>query len=168
MRNSERLRILIVDGGFLYRKTLSEALHSFGQVDVACDGREAVFAIELGLASRQRYQLIAVDADIRNRTAGQVVEYLRRRERDQDIPQEDSAKVIGTTRRPIVTGGWNRLAATFDALLVKPVQAERLYEEMQRLELLPADHKMHESDEVDPLSGVVATDCWRSFTGNGF
>jgi two-component system chemotaxis response regulator CheY len=131
------MKMLIADDSFLSRQLMLDILRPFGECDVACDGREAMYAIELAWSNGSCYDLIALDVDMPNRNGREVLAFLRGRERERGIFPGNGSKVLMATshRDPQTIFGTFRDGC--EAYLVKPIHKQRVLDELTRLGFVP-------------------------------
>jgi two-component system chemotaxis response regulator CheY len=130
------MRTLIVDDSFLYRKLIVDVIRDYGLYDVACDGREAMHALELSWNQNTPYQLITLDVDMPKASGREVLNFLRKREEEQGIHLGQGAKVIMMTSHKDADTFLGSFRDGCESYLAKPISAAKVRRELIRLELL--------------------------------
>ena len=131
------MKVLIVDDDFYSRSMLHDMLRSCAQCDIAVNGEEAVFAFRKAIESGQGYDLICMDLVMPEMDGQEALQEIRAIEQEADTHPMREAKVIVTTML-------DDKKETHDAFflggatsyLVKPIEEEKLFEELKSLGLL--------------------------------
>ena len=130
------MKILIVDDDFTCRLLMKELLKNYGQSHVAVDGREAVEAVRQAIDADSPYNLICLDIMMPEMDGQEVLRIIRKQEESRGILSTNGAKIIMTT----ALGDPKNVMAAFgslcDAYLTKPIQKEKLVEELDKLNLV--------------------------------
>lgn len=120
------MNILIVEDDLISRTVLSKLLSTYGDVDVAANGMEAVTAVEKGLSAHQYFQLICLDIIMPQMDGNEALVKIRQMERQAGISVEDRSKIIMTT----ALSGSGEILDSFrdecDGYLVKPFKPKDL------------------------------------------
>ena len=130
------MRTLIVDDSFLFRKMIADVIQEFGRYDVACDGREAMHALDLSWSRNESYDLITLDVDMPRASGREVLNFLRSREAELGIQPGHGAKVIMTTCHKDSSTVLGSFRDGCESYLVKPLSGAKILREMRRLELV--------------------------------
>jgi two-component system chemotaxis response regulator CheY len=131
------MRFLIVDDDFDARRLLQRYLSNDGNCDIAVDGNEAVQAFRLALDEKEPYDLICLDVMMPNMNGHEALKAIRQIESEQGL---EGVKVIMTT----ALGDCKNIMGTFkllgcEAYIVKPVEKDKLFEEIVKFGLkIPA------------------------------
>ena len=130
------MRILIVEDELISRQVLRELLAPYGQSDVAADGAQAISAFKRAFEESKPYDLICMDIVMPNIDGQQALKEIRSIEKEKGIRGSNKIKVIMTTA---LEDSKNVLDAFYyggaDAYLVKPIEKQKLLEEMSNLHL---------------------------------
>jgi len=133
------MRALIVEDNLTNRQLLIKLLSPFGEIEVAVDGQEAVEIFRKKLAQGERYTLICMDIMMPEIDGYEALAQIRQIEEENNIAPEDAAKVIMTTAVDSSSSVEEAKSLRCDGYLIKPIRKMKLIEELQRLELIPAD-----------------------------
>ncbi|NQV32147.1 MAG: response regulator [Phycisphaeraceae bacterium] len=131
-------RILIVEDDFASFKVLQEYLNDYGECCFATDGPDAVAAFKDALKQGRPYDLICLDIMLPNMDGHRALEEIHQIERTHGIPPERSVKVIMTTAiddSEVIAQAFNEGCKAY---LVKPITTDRIYHEMNKLEMIPS------------------------------
>ena len=130
------MRMLIVEDDFTSRRVLQKLLSSYGDCEVAIDGREAVDAFRASCEEDQPYDCIFLDIMMPKMDGQQVLQAIRKLENAMGKGEDTGVKVIMTTalsdRRNVVEASENRCSA----YLVKPIDKAQLDGSLRTLELI--------------------------------
>jgi len=129
-------RILIVEDDAIGRQLLEKYMNPYGAVDCVEDGEQALAAFQTAWEEADPYQLILLDIMIPKKDGQEVLRWIRSYEREQRVPSMQKTKIIMTTAlddpsnimESFYTGG-------ADSYIVKPIELEKLQQEMQNLGL---------------------------------
>jgi len=129
------MRALIVEDEFLSRKVLKSFLMTLFEVEIVVNGREAIEAFRLAHRENQPYSLILMDIMMPEVDG---IEALRRiREMEDREGLTPKVKVIMTTAlddpQTVMKSFYDGEASAY---IVKPVVKEKLYKELEKLNLL--------------------------------
>jgi two-component system, chemotaxis family, chemotaxis protein CheY len=133
------MRALIVEDNLTNRQLLLKLLSPFGETEVAVDGREAVEIFRKSCAAGERYQLICMDIMMPEVDGYEALAQIRQIEAENNVAPENMAKVIMTTAVDSPSSVEEAKSLRCDGYLLKPIRKLKLMEELQRLELIPAD-----------------------------
>lgn len=129
------MRALIVEDEFLSRKILLNYLTTLFEVDVVVNGQEAVDAFTMAHNEGRPYSLILMDIMMPELDGMEALERIRGLERDNALKPE--AKVIMTTAlddpKTVIKSFHDGGASGY---IVKPVDKEKLFKELEKLELI--------------------------------
>lgn len=130
------MRILIAEDDFASRKFMMRFLSKYGECDVTVDGNEAVEAFRMALKSGEGYDLVCMDIMMPVVDGFQALNQIREIEKEYQIPEEKSVKIIMTTA---LSEGKNvtkafKLGCT--AYAGKPIDREKFENELRKLDLI--------------------------------
>jgi len=130
------MKFLIVEDDFTSRLLLQEILKQFGTVHVAVNGKEAVAAVEKELKWGDKYDLICLDVMMPEMDGQKALELIRELEKEKGVYSSEGTKIIMTTALDDSKNIRSAFYNLCDAYLVKPIDKEKLVEEMKKLGLL--------------------------------
>lgn len=134
------MRILIAEDDAISRQIIHKILARFGRCDTVEDGAEALEAFKLAIEDGEPYNLVCLDIMMPGVDGQTALKQLRELERGNEIRGGREARVIMLTALDdphSVVEAYYRGGAT--AYLVKPVEAQKLMLELQRLGLITAE-----------------------------
>lgn len=132
------MRILIVEDDFGSRRLMQKLVSDYGQCDVVVDGEEAVEAFRLAWEENNPYDVIFLDIMLPKMDGQEALRRIREIEQSIGVIPSDEVKVIMTTvleDPKNVIEAYNKGGAT--SYLVKPVERNKVMEELDRLGLRP-------------------------------
>ena len=133
----KKMKALIVEDEYISRTLLSEYLAPYAQCDAVADGNEALQVLTEKYKENERYDLVCLDIMMPGIDGHEVLNGLRRIEREQNIAEEDAAKVFMTTALDDPQNIMNAFTlGRCQAYLIKPILRERLVEHLREF-LLP-------------------------------
>ena len=133
------MRFLIVEDDFGSRRLLQALLKKYGNSDVVVDGEEALEAFRLSWEENDPYDAIFLDIMMPKMDGQEALREIRKIEEEMGVKPVDEVKVIMTTALEDpknVVEAYHKGGAT--AYLVKPIDREKLDEEMKNLGILPS------------------------------
>ena len=129
------MRALIVEDEFLSRKILRSFLMTLFDVDIVVNGREAVEAFRLAHTENNPYDLILMDIMMPEVDGIEALQKIRNMEESEKL--RPKVKAIMTTAlddpQTVIKSFHDGEASAY---IVKPVAKEKLYEELEKLNLL--------------------------------
>lgn len=132
------MKCLIVEDDFTARKLLQIYLREHADCDVAVNGKEAVEAVRAALDEKQPYDLLCLDIAMPEMNGQEALKAIRQIEKEHGIEGLAGAKVIMTT----AFGDKENILTAFnsgcESYLVKPVNREKLFDEIEKLGLMTA------------------------------
>jgi two-component system chemotaxis response regulator CheY len=131
------MKILIVEDDFAQRRLLSLMLTSYGQVDVAMHGREAVSAVATALSAGSPYDLICLDIMMPEMDGLTALRRIRRLEEENGLRVGKRAHIIMTTALDDARSVLGAFQGECDAYLVKPFDRNLILTELGKLGLVP-------------------------------
>ncbi|MBN1699094.1 MAG: response regulator [Spirochaetales bacterium] len=131
------MKILIVEDDFISRKLMIKYLTPYGEVDIAVDGEEALEALSRAWEDNAPYQLICLDIKMPGMDGHEVLDKIRKIEKEKNIGEKKAVKVIMTT---ILKDPENVFNAYYKgravAYLVKPFGEDDIIDEIKKLGLV--------------------------------
>jgi len=132
------MRQLIVEDDFGSRRMMQKLLSVYGDVDVVVDGAEAIEAFRIAWDESRPYDVLFMDIMMPKMDGHEAVKAIRELERAMGVNSADEAKIIMTT---VLEDPRNVIEAYYEggatSYLVKPIDREKLREEMLRLGFSP-------------------------------
>ena len=130
------MKTLVVEDDFVNRQILVKMLDAFGSCDVAGNGREALEAFTLGHQEGKPYDLICLDILMPLMDGQNVLSVIRTKESHMRITHRQSAKIIMISALQDRGNIIQAFKTGCESYLVKPVEKEKLVEEIRKLGLL--------------------------------
>lgn len=130
------MKSLVVEDEFTSRLLLQQIMKSYGSVDLAVNGKEAVAAVYAALEADEPYDLICLDIMMPEMTGQEALLQIRSLEQSKDIASYKGAKIIMTSALDDMENIRNAFDGLCDGYLVKPVQKSKLLEILETLKLL--------------------------------
>ena len=129
------MKILLAEDDFASRKFMSKLLGVYGECDVTVNGLEAVDAYLMSIEDEdeQNYELIVLDVMMPMLDGYQVLDTIRKIEKDKNVPVEERAKVIMTTALNEEINVKKAMEIGCDAYVGKPVNVEKFTVLLERL-----------------------------------
>ncbi|OGG99211.1 MAG: hypothetical protein A2600_05980 [Candidatus Lambdaproteobacteria bacterium RIFOXYD1_FULL_56_27] len=125
------MKMLVVDDTLLSRQLMTHALKTYGEIEIAVNGEEAIEAFELAWKDKSPFDVIFMDIMMPEMDGREAL----RRIRDW----EDKNKVIDPVKVVMSTalGDKDNVLSSFkegaEYYLVKPIELNRLYDIMSQL-----------------------------------
>jgi len=130
------MRILIVEDDMSSRLLLRKQLESFGNCDVAVNGKEAVQAFRQAHESGDPYRLVCLDIMMPEMDGQEALKLMRAEETSRALPPSRAAKIVMTTALHDLDNVTNAYHELCDGYLVKPILREKLVGLLKELDLL--------------------------------
>ena len=134
------MKILIVEDEFSSRKLLQILLSPYGDCFSATNGREAIEAIQLSISDNDPYDLVCMDVMMPEMDGVEAVEKIREIEHKNGIDGLDGVKIIMTTAKDLSKDIIEAFRAGCEAYVVKPIQKNILFREMEKLGLIESQN----------------------------
>ena len=131
------MKILIAEDDFMVRRILKEILSPYGDCDIVIDGNEAVQAFRMAWEDNKPYDLICLDIMMPVMDGQEALKIIRKEETEMAVHPSEEVKVIMITalddQKSIFEAYYKGGATSY---IVKPVDKEKLLEEIQKLGLI--------------------------------
>ena len=132
-----KLKILIAEDDFMVRQVIRDILEHYGIVDIVVNGEEAVQAFRVASRQQEPYDLICMDIMMPIMDGNEALVKIREIERSLGIVGSQEVKVIMISAlddaKTVVKAYFNGGATSY---IVKPIEKERLINEMRNIGLL--------------------------------
>lgn len=134
------MKILVVEDDFGSRRMMQKLLAPYGDVDVVVDGEEAVQAFRVAWDEYKPYDLIFMDIMMPKMDGHEALKRIRELERELGVKPAEEAKIVMTSvledPRNVIEAYYQGGATSY---LVKPIDRERLREEIAKLGFAPRE-----------------------------
>jgi len=130
------MRILVVEDDFASRRLLQTMLSTYGECDIAVDGKEAVEAVKLSLDDESAYSLICLDIMMPNMNGREALKEIRSIEEENGLTGLSKAKIIMTTALNDPKSIIGSFMDQCEAYLVKPITKDKLTAKMKEMALI--------------------------------
>ena len=130
------MRILIAEDDRISRSFLQKFMQSYGEVDIAVDGMEAVDLYMDSIKQNNRYDLLCLDIMMPKVDGLKVLKVIRQFEKQHGISQENHLKIIMMTALADVGYVDEAFRQGCDAYASKPVDTDKVEEVMRNLGLI--------------------------------
>lgn len=129
------MKILLAEDDFASRKFMSKLLGEYGECDVTVNGLEAVDAYLMALEDEdeENYDLVVLDVMMPMLDGYQVLDTIRKIEKDRDVSTEQKVRVIMTTALNEEINVKKAMEIGCDAYVGKPVNVEKFTILLERL-----------------------------------
>jgi two-component system, chemotaxis family, chemotaxis protein CheY len=127
------MRILIADDDFVSRNLLHAIILPYGKSDIAANGKEAVDAFEAAWHEKKPYDVIFLDVQMPEMDGQETLRQIRGREEEMALSEEKKTKVVMVTSARDAATVKGAYQAHCDAYLVKPVERNRVLDELNRI-----------------------------------
>ena len=126
------MKILITEDEFVSRMLLNKQLASFGEVDCAVNGKEALIAVQMAFENNEPYDLICLDIMMPEVDGITALKKIRQLETEKGLNPETRSKIIMTTAVSEKDHVLAAVKADCDGFLVKPINKDRLFNEIRK------------------------------------
>ena len=130
------MKTLIVEDDFTSRLVLQGILKSYGTVDTAVTGNEAVHAVKKAVDANAPFDLVCLDIMLPEMDGHETLQAIRVIEERRGVRSSEGTKVVMTTSLADpknVLAAYNRLC---DGYLVKPIDKAKLLSHLRKLKLI--------------------------------
>jgi two-component system chemotaxis response regulator CheY len=129
------LKTLIVEDEFVCRRLLQRLLSSYGECDIAVNGREALEAITLARHEQEPYDLVCLDIRMPAMDGYEALKAIRQEEAKLGIGGLKGVKVIMVTATNDSTNILQAFNTGCEAYAIKPIDRQKLLEQLKALGL---------------------------------
>ena len=130
------MRFLITEDDFAARRLMQRYLSDYGHCDISVDGNEAVEAFQLSLDYGDPYDLIYLDIMMPRMDGLKALQAIRKIEHERGTGYQNFVKIIMTTACEDSKNIMGSFKEGCEAYLIKPVNKQKLLEEMAKLGLV--------------------------------
>jgi two-component system, chemotaxis family, chemotaxis protein CheY len=130
------MRTLIVEDDFTSRLLLEEILKTYGSINTADNGREAVATVKDALDAGEPYDLICLDIMMPEMDGQEALRKIRDEEERRGITLSNGVKIVMTTALDDpknVIAAYQNLCDTY---IIKPIQKKMLLNALSKLGLV--------------------------------
>lgn len=130
------MKILVVEDDFISRRLMQKFLVSYGDCDIAVNGREALMAFDMAWQEGKPYDLITLDIMMPEMDGQRALAEIRSAEEKKGISGPDGVKVIMTTALSDPENVMTAFKSQCEAYLIKPIARENLITILNALDLV--------------------------------
>jgi two-component system chemotaxis response regulator CheY len=130
------MKMLIAEDDFTCRLILLKLLKSYGTIDIALNGKEAVEATRIALENDAPYDLICLDILMPEMDGQHALKVIRNLEEAKGIFSSNAAKIMMITALDDLKNVSVAYHSLCDAYLTKPIYKAKLLEELRKLQLI--------------------------------
>lgn len=127
------MKILITDDDFVSRNLVYGILMPFAKCDMASDGKEALAAFERAWEEKKPYDLICLDVQMPDMDGHETLRQIRDLEDRMSVKDGERARFIMITASRDPSSVMAARQSKAEAYLVKPIEKDRLLNEVSRL-----------------------------------
>ena len=127
------LKMLVAEDEFLSRNLLTRMIQSYGTVDGATDGAEAITALKAAYDSGKPYDLVFLDIMMPEKDCQMTLQELRTYEEDLGIPPPDACKVIMVTALGDAKNVMTAFKSQCEGYVTKPYSADAIRELVEKI-----------------------------------
>jgi two-component system chemotaxis response regulator CheY len=130
------MKMLVMEDEFVSRNVLTEILSSFGEIDVAENGKQALEKFRAALDGGKPYDCVFLDIMVPEINGQEVLRQIREIEQERGIFALSGVKIIMTT----ALGNFANVKEAFknqcEAYLIKPIDREKVIGTIKGLSLI--------------------------------
>lgn len=130
------LRVLIVEDDFTSRILLQEVMSRYGTCHIAVNGLEAVVAYKDAFKNQKPYHLVFLDIMMPEMDGQETLKRIRAIEKEGGVMIGRGTKIIMQTSHTDSKNILESFNEMCDAYLVKPIQINKLTDELRALGLI--------------------------------
>jgi two-component system chemotaxis response regulator CheY len=130
------LRVLIVEDDFTSRILLQEVMSRYGTCHIAVNGLEAVVAYNDAFKNQKPYHLVFLDIMMPEMDGQETLKRIRAIEKEGGVMIGHGTKIIMQTAHTDSKNILESFNEMCDAYLVKPIQINKLTDELRTLGLI--------------------------------
>jgi two-component system, chemotaxis family, chemotaxis protein CheY len=130
------MKTLVVEDDFTSCLLLQKILNTYGPLQIAVNGNEAVEFVRLALETGEPFDLICMDIMMPGMNGHQALTEIRKLEEQRGIFSTEGAKILMTTALNDIKNKTNAFYNLCDGYLTKPIHKEELLEELHKLKLI--------------------------------
>lgn len=130
------MKILIAEDDRISRSFLQKFMQSYGDVDMAVDGMEAVDVYMDSIEQNNHYDLLCLDIMMPKMDGLKVLQVIRQLENQHAVPKEKHLKIIMMTALDDVGYVDEAFRQGCDAYISKPIDTDKVNETMKNLGLI--------------------------------
>jgi two-component system chemotaxis response regulator CheY len=130
------MKTLVVEDEFTNRLLLQSLLARYGDCHIAVNGEEAVNAFHQAVDSRSYYNLICMDIRMPGMDGVEAVRQIRALEEEHGVLSTAGVNILMVTAMDEPKEVFQSFHALCDAYLIKPIDANKLIEELRKMELI--------------------------------
>ncbi len=130
------MKILVVEDDFTSWKLMQHLLRSYGECDIAVNGREALEAFAASMDSCEPYDLVCLDIMMPEMDGQAVLKEIRRIEERNGVQGLHGTKAVMITSLSYPANILEAFREQCDGYLVKPIDSETLESQLRNLGLI--------------------------------
>lgn len=131
------MKILLAEDDFASRKFMGKLLEQYGECDITVNGLEAVDAFLMAMEDDEKYDMAVLDVMMPMLDGYQVLDTIRKLEKDRDVPVNERVKVIMTTALNEEGNVRKAMEIGCDAYVGKPVNVDKFTVLMEKFGFKP-------------------------------
>ena len=130
------MKILIAEDDFVSRRLMHKLLMPYGKCDIASDGQKALETFSMSLEANRPFDLVCLDIMMPEMDGLDVLNEIRKKEKEKGINDDDRTKIIMTTALNDSDSVIRAARSQCNGYLVKPIDKKKLIKQLQTLGLL--------------------------------
>ena len=130
------MKALVVEDDSASRMLMQELLKPYGEIHIAANGAEALFAYKTSLDTKAPYDLVCLDIMMPGIDGKQVLRKIRETEDKLNIFPGDGVKIFMTSALGDKENVFDAYRDQCDAYLVKPISKQKLLEHLKAFGLI--------------------------------